>query len=176
MGTVNPPGTAWMPSGLQFSRSKDPSGMRMTSGGRGPGGASIRSSPRSVRKLESLVVHGFTPHPGSSSEAIHQAAGDTHLPIRRSRLRQLRGRSAEDLRAAVAILSQMRPSVVFQSSGTCSCCWLIRPALRHHQQPDHVLAVPKHPRTIRNRPQNRIVKRLEINLLCCHRISGPYGI
>ena len=40
---------------------------------------SRESAPRSVRKLESLVVHGFTPHPGSSSEAIRQAAGGSRI-------------------------------------------------------------------------------------------------
>ena len=80
------------------------------------------------------------PHPGGSSEAILQAARDTHRPTRRSGLRQLHGRLTEDLkatRAAVAILKSKTTECRF--SVPRQVLLLVDPARQgHHHQFLHV--------------------------------------
>jgi hypothetical protein len=80
------------------------------------------------------------PHPGGSSEAILQAARDTHRPTRRSGLRQLHGRLTEDLkatRAAVAIFKSKTTECRF--SVPRQVFLLVDPGCRRHRyQLDHV--------------------------------------
>ena len=85
--------------------------------------------PRTVRKLESLVVHGFTRHPGGSSEALRQAAPDSDSSVDGWQ------EGLKPTRAAVAIIKSNATECRFSILGHVL---VIRPTLRLHHRLDHV--------------------------------------